>query len=112
MTNNDFFEKVFDIVYRIPFGKVTTYGAIAEAIGAKSSSRMVGYALSSTLNKGLKLPCHRVVNRFGALSGSKYFATPFLMRELLENENIEFIDDCVNLEKHLWIPDKGINNEI
>jgi methylated-DNA-protein-cysteine methyltransferase related protein len=104
MRNFDFFEKVFEVVAQIPYGKVTTYGAIAKSIGAKSSSRMVGYALNSTLGKPNKLPCHRVVNRFGQLSGKKYFETPFIMRELLENEGIEFIDDRVNLEKHLWLP--------
>lgn len=106
MADKDFFDRVFEIVAQIPIGKVTTYGTIAKSIGAKSSSRMVGYALNSTINKNYNLPCHRVVNRFGALSGSKYFATPFLMREMLENENIEFINNCVNLEKHLWVPVK------
>ncbi len=112
MVSNDFFEKVFELVAQIPFGKVTTYGTIAKAIGAKSSSRMVGYALNSTLGKPSNLPCHRVVNRNGELSGKKYFPTPFMMQELLECEGIEFIDNRVNLKKHLWFPIESFSNEI
>lgn len=104
MENKDFFEKVFDIVRKIPFGKVTTYGHIAQAIGLKSSARMVGWALNSVA-EDLSIPCHRVINRNGELTGKRHFATPTLMREMLEAEGIEFIEDAVNLKEHLWIPD-------
>jgi len=99
----DFFQKVFDIVRIIPRGKVTTYGCIAKAIGIKSSARMVGWALNSAAGD-MSLPCHRVVNRNGDLTGKMYFATPDMMRELLVSEGIVFIDDRVNMKKHLWIP--------
>jgi methylated-DNA-protein-cysteine methyltransferase-like protein len=99
----DFFGKVYEIVGRIPFGSVTTYGLIAEALGAKSSARMVGWALNAVVGR-LDLPCHRVINRNGELSGRMHFATPTLMRELLESEGIEFIGDAVDLKKHLWKP--------
>ena len=99
----DFFEKVYRIVARIPTGKVTTYGLIAEAAGLKSSARMVGWALNS-VKYDLHIPCHRVVNRNGELTGKRYFATPTFMRELLESEGVEFIGDAVKLEKHLWKP--------
>ncbi|TAL70255.1 MAG: MGMT family protein [Bacteroidetes bacterium] len=101
--NEDFFKKVFGIVAKIPKGKVTTYGEIAKALGAKSSARMVGWALNSAAGDD-SYPCHRVINRNGDLTGKRHFRTPTLMRELLENEGIEFIGEQVNLKKHLWLP--------
>jgi methylated-DNA-protein-cysteine methyltransferase-like protein len=97
----DFYEKVYEIVARIPSGKVTTYGAIARAIGTGSSARMVGWALNAAVSRR-DLPCHRVVNRLGELSGARFFATPSLMRELLIAEGIEFDGERVRIEKHLW----------
>ena len=101
---NDFFDKVFEVVATIPYGKVTTYGAIAEVCGVKSAARTVGWALNSAANSNL--PCHRVVNRVGALSGKFHFGSPTLMRDLLESEGIEFTsDDCVDMKKHFWDPE-------
>jgi methylated-DNA-protein-cysteine methyltransferase-like protein len=104
--NEDFFRRVYEIVAQIPFGKVTTYGHIAAALGAKSSARLVGYALNavSLHERTHWLPCHRVINRNGELSGKMHFATPTLMRELLEAEGIRFKNDAVLLREHLWIP--------
>lgn len=98
-----FFQKVYQIVKQIPEGKVTTYGHIARAIGNKGKARTVGYALHSVISSDI--PCHRVVNRNGELTGSIHFVTPTLMKELLEAEKIEFINDRVNLKKHLWMAD-------
>jgi methylated-DNA-protein-cysteine methyltransferase-like protein len=99
-----FFERVWDVVARIPYGKVTTYGHIAEHLGLRSAARTVGWALNSAAGSGL--PAHRVVNRFGALSGRRHFEGPFVMEERLRSEGVTFTDDgCVNLEKHLWVPD-------
>jgi len=101
--DKDFFDRVYDVVAQIPFGKVTTYGHIAESCGIKSAARTVGWALNGAKESGL--PCHRVVNRFGALTGKLHFGSHDLMRELLESEGIEFDDEgCVILEKYLWIP--------
>lgn len=101
---NDFFDKVLEVVAQIPYGKVTTYGAIAEVCGVKSAARTVGWALNGASESGL--PCHRVVNRFGALSGKVHFGSPTLMRDLLESEGIEFDeDDCVDMKKHFWEPE-------
>ena len=98
----DFFNKVYDITKKIPYGKVTTYGHIAEACGIKSAARTVGWALNGC---GSDIPAHRVVNRYGALTGKIHFGDPNLMEELLKNEGIEFDKNgCVVLEKHLWIP--------
>lgn len=100
----DFFKKVYTVTKKIPYGKVSTYGDIAEACGIRSSARTVGWALNGC---GPDIPAHRVVNRFGALTGKVHFGDPNLMEELLRNEGIEFDDEgCVRLEKHLWIPGK------
>jgi methylated-DNA-protein-cysteine methyltransferase-like protein len=101
--DQDFFEKVYEIVRQIPMGKVTTYGYIGQVIGLRSSARMVGWALNAAALKP-DIPCHRVVNRLGELSGKRYFATPTLMRELLESEGVRFIGDAVDISRHLWIP--------
>ena len=95
---------------KIPYGKVTTYGHIAEVCGIKSAARTVGWAINNP-SAELNLPCHRVVNRFGALTGRMHFGDPFLMESLLREEGIEFDKEgCVILEKHLWIPkeNKGV----
>ena len=100
---NDFFDKVYAVVKKIPYGKVTTYGCIAEYCGIRSASRTVGWALNSAGASGL--PCHRVVNRYGALTGKIHFGSPDLMEDLLRSEGITFNKDgCVNMDKHLWKP--------
>jgi methylated-DNA-protein-cysteine methyltransferase-like protein len=102
----DFFDKVFDVVAKIPYGKVATYGDIAEACGIRSSARTVGWALNSS--KGSNLPCHRVVNRFGALTGKMHFGSYDLMEELLLSEGVKFDKDgCVILKDFLWKPEKS-----
>ena len=101
--NNDFFDRVYKVVATIPYGKVATYGDIAEVCGIRSSARTVGWALNGAKDSGL--PCHRVVNRFGSLTGRHHFGDPNLMEELLRSEGIEFDDDnCVRLDKYLWKP--------
>ncbi len=103
--SNDFFDRVYKVVAKIPYGKVTTYGAIAEACGIKSAARTVGWAINGTKDSGL--PCHRVVNRYGALTGKFHFGSHDLMEDLLKSEGVEFDKDgCVILEKYLWIPRK------
>ena len=101
-SKQDFFRKVYKITKKIPYGKVTTYGDIAEACGIRSAARTVGWALNGC---GPDIPAHRVVNRFGALTGKVHFGDPHLMEELLRNEGIEFDKNgCVNLNKYLWKP--------
>jgi O-6-methylguanine DNA methyltransferase len=98
----DFFQKVYSVTKKIPYGKVSTYGDIAEACGIRSSARTVGWALNGC---GPDIPAHRVVNRFGALTGKIHFGDPNLMEELLRSEGVEFDKNgCVRLDKHLWIP--------
>ena len=103
MEKDDFFRRVWKVVATIPRGKVTTYGHIAEHLGTRSAARTVGWAMRAA--KNTNLPCHRVVNRFGALTGARSFASPNLMEELLRSEGVTFDDKmCVVLEKHLWLP--------
>jgi O-6-methylguanine DNA methyltransferase len=100
----DFFKKVYTVTKKIPYGKVSTYGDIAETCGIRSSARTVGWALNGC---GPDIPAHRVVNRFGALTGKIHFGDPNLMEELLRNEGVEFNENgCVRLDKHLWKPKK------
>lgn len=104
-TQSDFFNQVFQVVRLIPKGRVTSYGAIANYLGAKSSSRVVGYAMNAAHSQKEYVPAHRVLNRNGQLTGKHHFATPFLMQELLEKEKIIVENDTVvNLKKYYWDP--------
>ncbi len=100
----DFFEQVYAVVRLIPFGRVTTYGAIANYLGAKKSSRMVGWAMNAS-HQIPDIPAHRVVNRNGLLTGKMHFNSPNQMQELLEAENVPVENDQVmDFKKHFWDP--------
>lgn len=107
MTDKNFFEKVYEVARKIPFGRVTSYGAIAEYLGAKSSARMVGWAMNNSHNKDV--PAHRVVNRKGILTGKHHFEGTNLMQQLLESEGVKVTDNQIqNFEKVFWKPNKEI----
>lgn len=100
----DFVEGVYQVVASIPYGKVLTYGMVARLAGYPNYPRMVSRALHMR-PKGVKLPCHRVVNNIGRLAP----CWP-LQAELLESEGIEIKNNgCVNLKRHLWVID-GFNS--
>ncbi|MBO9632585.1 MAG: MGMT family protein [Chitinophagaceae bacterium] len=100
-----FFEQVFDVARQIPKGRVTSYGAIAASLGARSSSRLVGWAMNLAGGAKPKVPAHRVVNRIGMLSGKHHFATPTQMQELLEKEGVKVKNDkVVDFNKLFWDP--------
>lgn len=100
----DFFERVYKVVAEIPPGRVTTYGLIALFLGTGRSARMVGYALNAVAG-GNDLPCHRVVNRTGLLSGRHHFIPPGSMEKRLKKEKVKFIsEEQIDIEKHLWDP--------
>lgn len=105
-TNRDsFFAKVYDIVLKVPYGRVTTYGAIANYLGSKGAARMVGWAMNASHRQITQIPAHRVVNRRGMLTGKHHFETPALMQKLLENEGVEVKDDqIINFKNHFWDP--------
>jgi methylated-DNA-protein-cysteine methyltransferase-like protein len=101
----NFFELVHQVARAIPRGRVTSYGAIAAFLGAKSSSRMVGWAMNAAHIAKPKVPAHRVVNRNGMLSGKMHFATPERMEELLLKEGIQVDNDkIINFTTHFWDP--------
>lgn len=105
LMEDSFFHKVYNVVIKIPHGKVTSYGAIAEHLGAKGSARMVGWALNSSKHSIKNIPAHRVVNRNGILTGKQHFGGNDIMAELLINEGVEVIDNkIVNIEKYYWNP--------
>jgi methylated-DNA-protein-cysteine methyltransferase-like protein len=102
--NKDFFQKVFEVVKLIPEGRVTSYGLIANYLGSKKSSRMVGWAMNAS-HKLLDVPAHRVVNRNGLLTGKMHFVPPSRMQELLEREGIIVIEDQIqNFKDLVWDP--------
>lgn len=103
----NFFEKVYEIAKQIPYGKVTSYGAIGNYLGAPRSARMVGYAMNGS--HGKDVPAHRVVNRKGLLTGKHHFEGTNLMQQLLENEGIVVIDNQIqDLETVYWDPSKEL----
>ena len=96
---------VYQVVRLVPKGRVTSYGAIAAYLGAKSSSRLVGYAMNGAHKIKPKVPAHRVVNRNGMLTGKHHFDTPFQMQELLEKENVIIKNDQIqNFIEIFWDP--------
>jgi methylated-DNA-protein-cysteine methyltransferase related protein len=105
-TNEEsFFDKVYQVARLIPYGRITTYGAIAEYLGSKGSARMVGWAMNQSHFQNEYVPAHRVVNRKGLLSGKHHFGGSTVMQQLLENEGILVIDDEIqDFEKLFWNP--------
>ena len=103
--SDNFFEKVYKVARLIPYGRVTSYGAIATYLGAAKSARMVGWAMNNAHNQKEEVPAHRVVNRKGLLTGKHHFEGTSLMQQLLENEGIVVVDNQIqDFEKVLWIP--------
>ena len=100
----NFFEQVYAIVRLIPYGRVTSYGAIAKALGSAQSSRMVGWAMNASHGTN-DIPAHRVVNRNGLLTGKHFFGAPDAMQQLLEEEGIKIVNDAiVDFKDVFWDP--------
>ncbi|WP_027138352.1 MGMT family protein [Gaetbulibacter saemankumensis] len=103
-----FFDKVYEVAKQIPYGRVTSYGAIAKYLGAARSARMVGYAMNGS--HGKDVPAHRVVNRKGVLTGKHHFDGTNLMQQLLESEGVEVIENQIqNFEVVFWDPSKHLS---
>ena len=108
--SENFFEKVYEVVRLIPYGKVTTYGSIAKYLGAARSARMVGWAMNNSHNQKQEVPAHRVVNRKGLLTGKHHFSGTNLMQQLLESEGIIVVENQIQeLEKVFWDPIKELS---
>tara|TARA_B100000768_G_C11256727_1_gene366763 strand:- start:52 stop:378 length:327 start_codon:yes stop_codon:yes gene_type:complete len=102
-----FFDKCYEVVRQIPFGRVTSYGAVARYLGAAKSARMVGYAMTASHNKDV--PTHRVVNRKGLLTGKHHFEGTNLMQQLLESEGIQVKENqIIDFESVFWDPAKAL----
>ena len=110
-STKDFYLRVWDLVQMIPKGRVSSYGAIAKFLGTGRSSRMVGYAMNASHASESAVPAQRVVNRNGMLSGKHHFSSPERMREMLEQEGIEVVDDkVVRFEELFWDPAKELQS--
>jgi methylated-DNA-protein-cysteine methyltransferase-like protein len=106
--NGNFFEDVYEVVKLIPRGRLSSYGAIAAYLGAKSSSRMVGWAMNASHSMP-DVPAHRVLNRNGVLTGKMHFAPPDLMQQLLEAEGVIVVNDQVkDWQMLFWDPAKEL----
>lgn len=103
------YDIIYDVVRAVPKGRVTSYGAVAAAIGVKSGARMVGYAMNACHNTKPKVPAHRVVNRNGMLTGKHHFSPPEKMEQLLKKEGVKVVDDKVlDFEQLFWDPVKEL----
>jgi methylated-DNA-protein-cysteine methyltransferase-like protein len=99
-----FFDRVYAVVRQIPYGRVTSYGAIARYLGTGGSARMVGWAMNNAHSMD-DVPAHRVVNRNGVLTGKHHFPGTTLMQQLLENEGIEVHNDQIaGFKECFWDP--------
>jgi methylated-DNA-protein-cysteine methyltransferase-like protein len=108
MKDEGFFEKVYQVARQIPYGRVTSYGAIANFLGMPKSARMVGWAMNASKNDD-SIPAHRVVNQNGLLTGKNHFEGTNLMMQLLENENIKISNNKItNFKSVYWDPLKEL----
>ena len=109
MVNDDFFSKVYEVTKCIPYGRITSYGAIALYLGSGRSARMVGWALNASHANTEFIPAHRVVNRNGLLTGKHHFGNSTTMEQLLENEGIIIENDrIINFKEKFWDPSKEL----
>jgi methylated-DNA-protein-cysteine methyltransferase related protein len=103
--SEDFFTRVYKVTMQIPYGRVTSYGAIARYLGSGRSARTVGWALNASHNQPGFIPAHRVVNRNGLLTGKLHFGNTTTMQQLLVNEGIIVVNDSiVNFREKFWDP--------
>ena len=99
----DFVAAVHQMVKTVPYGRATSYGAIARAIGYPNMSRMVGKVMGNCSEVGV--PAYRVVNSQGVLSGKDAFGTPTEMQERLEEEGIRVENNRIkDWKKVFWNP--------
>jgi methylated-DNA-protein-cysteine methyltransferase-like protein len=109
MKDLNFFEKCYVVAKRVPFGRVTSYGAIAKYLGTARAARMVGWAMNAS-HGDIDIPAHRVVNRKGVLTGKHHFKGTNLMQQLLESEGIEVKElQIQNFKEVFWDPSVELN---
>ena len=106
--NDSFFKRVYEVASLIPYGRVTSYGAIAKYLGSGGSARMVGWAMNASHTQD-NVPAHRVVNRIGLLTGKHHFESSQMMEQMLESEGIKVEDNkVVEFNKLFWDPQKEL----
>ena len=107
-----FFQDVYEVVRQIPFGRISSYGAIARYLGTARSARTIGWALTQSHLSAKSVPAHRVVNRIGLLTGKQHFSTPTEMEERLKAEGITIKNNQVqSFQKHFWDPTKELTTD-
>ena len=107
--HSSFFQKVYEVVKLIPYGRVTSYGDIAHYLGTGKSARMVGWAMNASHIAVPPVPAHRVVNRLGLLTGKHHFENPNMMQQLLESEGLKVKDDkIVDFNNIRWVPSEEL----
>ncbi len=107
--DNDFFAMVYEVTKLIPYGRITSYGALARYLGTGRSARMVGWALNNSHSRPDFIPAHRVVNRNGLLTGKRHFGNSTTMEQLLTNEGILIEDDqIINFKERFWDPSEEV----
>jgi methylated-DNA-protein-cysteine methyltransferase-like protein len=107
----NFFQDVYDVVRLVPPGRVTTYGAIAHYLGSRSAARTVGWAMQAAhgLTGDEYVPCHRVINRNGVLTGKQFYNPPAAMQHALEAEGVPVVEDQVqDFAQRFWDPSKEL----
>ncbi len=108
--SDSFFQRVYEVVRLCPYGRVTSYGAIARYLGTGKSARMVGWAMNVSHYEEPPVPAHRVVNKAGLLSGQHHFAAPGLMQKLLEQEGLEVTESKIqDLDSKFWDPNMELD---
>jgi methylated-DNA-protein-cysteine methyltransferase-like protein len=108
MSEIGFFQQVYEVAKLIPYGRVTSYGAIARYLGTAGSARMVGWAMNASHGMA-EVPAHRVVNRKGLLTGKHHFQGTNLMQQLLENEGVVVVNNQIQaFESLFWDPIKEL----
>ena len=111
--SGSFFSDVYEIVRQIPYGRVTSYGAIAAFLGIRGSARMVGWAMNSSHRVKPAVPAHRVVNRNGMLTGKHHFDPPGKMEAMLKKEGIQVKNDqVVDFKKLFWDPARELADDV
>ncbi len=104
MQNEGFFERVYEVARKIPYGRVMSYGTIAKYLGTPRSARMVGWAMNNSKNDPT-IPAHRVVNKNGLLTGKHHFEGSNLMQQLLENEGVIIKNNQIqDFNRVFWEP--------
>lgn len=104
-----FYDRVYEVAKLIPYGRVSSYGAIAKFLGAARSARMVGYAMNGS-HLHNDVPAHRVVNRNGLLTGKHHFDGTNLMEDLLKSEGVMVKENQIlEFEKYFWDPMQNLD---